>query len=275
MDPIANHYPFQSPYVFAGNSPIALIDILGLGPGDPKTHKVAKGDNLTQISKKYGVSVSDLAKMNKLSNPNKLKIGQVLKVNPEASFSEDIWKTGYTNPDKEDGVEREEDNISDVGTGFVTGLQHENSIIIGGDALKSVQEWKEVKKLAAEAVQEITADGKWSPGDFAIRSFNAGSLPSNIKKGLWEGLVSYLKGEDPWKNNSQNSPIHVIGSFALSVRVNANGTTATVCVYDRKSFKSLSDNRTDASSNRTRKEVMITPAMTNTYQRYLWNIDLK
>jgi LysM repeat protein len=229
-----------------------------------------------KISKKYGVSINDLAKMNKLSNPNKLKIGQVLKVNPEASFSENPWKRiGYTNSDKDDGIETEEDDISDVGSGFVTGLQHENTIIIGGDALKSVQQWKEVKKLAAEAVQEITADGKWSAGDVAIRSFKAGSLPSNIKNGLWEGLVAYVKGEDPWKDNSQNSPIHVIGSFTLSVRVNANGTTATVCVYDRKSLKSLSDNRADASSNRSRKQVMIIPSMTNTYQRYLWNMDLK
>ncbi len=48
-----------------------------------------------------------------------------------------------------------------------------------------------------------------------------------------------MKGENPWKNNSQNSPIHVLGSFSMSVRVNANGTTATVCVYDSRTFRSF------------------------------------
>lgn len=64
MDPIANYYVFQSPYVFAANNPVTLIDILGMGPGDPKYHTVKKGDNLTKIGEMYGVSVDDLLKMN-------------------------------------------------------------------------------------------------------------------------------------------------------------------------------------------------------------------
>lgn len=82
-----------------------------------------------------------------------------------------------------------------------------------------------------------------------------------------------MKGENPWKNNSQNSPIHVLGSFSMSVRVNANGTTATVCVYDSKTFRSFSDGNAGAERNRTRSNALITP-LTNTYQRYLWNIPL-
>lgn len=34
IDPIAKKYPELSPYCFAANSPIRLIDVLGLGPGD-------------------------------------------------------------------------------------------------------------------------------------------------------------------------------------------------------------------------------------------------
>jgi RHS repeat-associated protein len=41
VDPIAYIYPFQGSYVFAANNPITLVDILvGMGPGDPKTHTV-------------------------------------------------------------------------------------------------------------------------------------------------------------------------------------------------------------------------------------------
>jgi RHS repeat-associated protein len=34
IDPIAPKYPMLSPYCFAANSPIRLVDVLGLGPGD-------------------------------------------------------------------------------------------------------------------------------------------------------------------------------------------------------------------------------------------------
>lgn len=34
IDLLSSKYPFQSPYVFAANSPIQLVDVLGLGPGD-------------------------------------------------------------------------------------------------------------------------------------------------------------------------------------------------------------------------------------------------
>ncbi len=34
VDPLAPEYPMLSPYCFAGNSPIKLIDVFGLGPGD-------------------------------------------------------------------------------------------------------------------------------------------------------------------------------------------------------------------------------------------------
>lgn len=43
------------------------------------THKVRKGENLFRISKKYGVSVKDVKKLNKLSG-NFVKVGQKLKV---------------------------------------------------------------------------------------------------------------------------------------------------------------------------------------------------
>jgi RHS repeat-associated protein len=33
-DPFAPEYPMLSPYCFAANSPIRLVDVLGLGPGD-------------------------------------------------------------------------------------------------------------------------------------------------------------------------------------------------------------------------------------------------
>lgn len=46
----------------------------------PKTYTVVKGDNLTKISKKLGVSLPELIKVNNITNPSVIHVGQVLKI---------------------------------------------------------------------------------------------------------------------------------------------------------------------------------------------------
>lgn len=43
-------------------------------------HRVASGENLGSIARKYGVTVSQIIRWNNLKNPNKLKIGQRLEI---------------------------------------------------------------------------------------------------------------------------------------------------------------------------------------------------
>ena len=57
-----------------------LNDPDGRNPGDPQKHITAKGDNLSKIGKKYGVSVDNLAKWNNLKDKNKIGINQSLIV---------------------------------------------------------------------------------------------------------------------------------------------------------------------------------------------------
>jgi LysM repeat protein len=45
-----------------------------------KTHVVAKGETLTQISKQYGVSVEDIEQLNKIGDAKKLQAGQTIKI---------------------------------------------------------------------------------------------------------------------------------------------------------------------------------------------------
>ncbi|NQU16943.1 MAG: LysM peptidoglycan-binding domain-containing protein [Candidatus Saganbacteria bacterium] len=45
-----------------------------------KKHKVKKGQNPTSIAKKYGASVKELMKDNKIKNPRRLQIGTILTV---------------------------------------------------------------------------------------------------------------------------------------------------------------------------------------------------
>ena len=46
----------------------------------PKTHKVASGETLGSIARKYKTTVAALVKINKISNPNLIKVGQVIKL---------------------------------------------------------------------------------------------------------------------------------------------------------------------------------------------------
>ncbi|MCA9975625.1 MAG: LysM peptidoglycan-binding domain-containing protein [Anaerolineales bacterium] len=53
----------------------------------PDTHTVVTGENLYRIGLQYGVSWVTLAELNGLSNPNDIKIGQVLKLPGSATAS--------------------------------------------------------------------------------------------------------------------------------------------------------------------------------------------
>jgi LysM repeat protein len=48
-----------------------------------KTYKVVKGDTLTKIAKKFGITVAVLQAANPKVKPNALKIGQVLVIPPK------------------------------------------------------------------------------------------------------------------------------------------------------------------------------------------------
>jgi LysM repeat protein len=45
-----------------------------------RTHVVAKGETLTQISRQYGVSVEEIEQLNKIEDAKKLQAGQTIKI---------------------------------------------------------------------------------------------------------------------------------------------------------------------------------------------------
>jgi LysM repeat protein len=62
-------------------------------------HTVAKGETLTSIAKQYNVPLSDLQKLNKITNDRKLQIGQTLSVPaPAASKTPDAPTEKKDNP---------------------------------------------------------------------------------------------------------------------------------------------------------------------------------
>lgn len=64
----------------AVNSSPAKTAVKTTASKNATTHKVKSGESLYSISKKYGVSVDELTRLNKLNKNSKLSIGQTLKV---------------------------------------------------------------------------------------------------------------------------------------------------------------------------------------------------
>ncbi len=108
-----------------------------MGPDDPKEHEVKKGETLWGISKKYGVRVDDLVKMNGIADPNKIYVGNTLKVNPEVDFKDNPYAGGYNNTNNSEGENVKMGHIANVGFGWAVGAGSENMIISGGGALES------------------------------------------------------------------------------------------------------------------------------------------
>lgn len=49
----------------------------------PKVHIVVKGESLDKIAKLNGTTVAELQKLNKITDPKKLQVGQQLNLQPE------------------------------------------------------------------------------------------------------------------------------------------------------------------------------------------------
>ncbi|RYD32457.1 MAG: LysM peptidoglycan-binding domain-containing protein, partial [Verrucomicrobiaceae bacterium] len=48
--------------------------------GGSRTHVVQKGDTVYNVSRRYGLSASEVMRANNISDPGKLQLGQVLKI---------------------------------------------------------------------------------------------------------------------------------------------------------------------------------------------------
>jgi len=101
VDPLADKYPMLTPYNYASNSPVGELDVDGMqnpqqdtkpndtgaanhATGDYKsaegTYTVAEGDYLSSIAQRLGSSVSGIAVESKISDPDVISPGQVLKI---------------------------------------------------------------------------------------------------------------------------------------------------------------------------------------------------
>ena len=65
------------------------------GEAPASVHIVVKGDSLDKIAKQHNTTIAELIKLNKISDPKKLQIGQQINLPPQA--------TPAAQPEKKDG----------------------------------------------------------------------------------------------------------------------------------------------------------------------------
>ncbi len=119
-DPLEAEYPWQSTYVFAHNSPISLLDWMGMGDppaeeaksSNTKTHVVVEGDYVWKIAKsQLGPDASNkqianlqnlIIKTNNLNATGDVVIGQKLSI-PEIGSQNAPTSNGFVGPRLPDG----------------------------------------------------------------------------------------------------------------------------------------------------------------------------
>lgn len=73
--------------------------LLGLAQGAlGSTHTVAPGETLFAIARRYGTTVEELARLNGLRDPNRIRVGQVLLVRPSVEVALPKGKLVYSPP---------------------------------------------------------------------------------------------------------------------------------------------------------------------------------
>ena len=71
----------ETPTVNTVNPGETPVPVVSTTPDPAFTqHTVVKGDNLTNLSKKYGTTVETIQKLNKITDARKMQVGQVLSI---------------------------------------------------------------------------------------------------------------------------------------------------------------------------------------------------
>ena len=167
-----------------------------------QTYIVKKGDTLGGIAIKYNVSIDELVKLNKLKNENEIiKVGQALKLPPNAKLNPEVKSEGNTSKDKPeeqrnssvDNNKKNEDSSKETSNSSDTKGTVNDSIISNLRGYEGFGYKKDAMIKAAEALlsegyepafiagllSNIKHEG--SPGVFEKSNYGSFELLSNDK----------------------------------------------------------------------------------------------
>ena len=75
------------PATAAAAAPAAKVVSPGTSEAPAAVHIVVKGDSLDKIAKQHSTTIAELIKLNKITDPKKLQIGQQINLPPQAPAS--------------------------------------------------------------------------------------------------------------------------------------------------------------------------------------------
>ena len=99
-------------------------------PASTSTHVVQKGESLSAIARRYSVSVSAISRLNGISNPNNIRVGQKLKVPGAASSVPTTTTYTVRRGDELDNIARRF-GVSRSSIVSLNNLSDANRIIVG------------------------------------------------------------------------------------------------------------------------------------------------
>jgi len=151
-----------------------------------KTHTVKRGDNLGAISSKYGVSVADLKKWNKIKGSN-IMAGQRLKIQQTITIKEPVVKEAIAVKTKDSATAKNNTAVAAVEETEV-GQSDSEAPAVETKTAVAVKETRRVKEVNYEEVREYIVQ----KGDslFSIAKKHPGVTVENLKK--W----NEIKGEN-------------------------------------------------------------------------------
>jgi RHS repeat-associated protein len=276
IDPRTTEYPWQSPYVYHRNCPIASIDYLGAGdPGEKQgTYRIKKGDTFWDLARKSGgaYSVGDLKSWNPNVEPTKLRIGQIINIADPVQADMDnaisnrnsvipFVKGDYKIRDKDfplvNGLPGLAYNKPSLFWEFEHGGGPKNSILPSDHfaTIELRQFNNEVNRLRYLVYNKFS-------GDISKMSEYA----SSNDRFLYSNFSGYRGGFRPQYERA--GPSQFIGSFSGDVFLSWDNKSLLFVITDSKSVYSLLYHVT-GRLNRERDPNKRTP-YGNTYQKYIW-----
>ncbi|WP_217987586.1 phage tail tip lysozyme, partial [Terribacillus saccharophilus] len=192
----------------------------GSDSGGASTYTVKSGDNLSSIALRFGVTVAQLQAWNNISNPDAIKVGQVLNVKaPTDGGGSDNGASTYT--------VKSGDNLSSIALRF-------------GVTLAQLQAWNNISNPDAIKVGQVLyvkapTDGGGSDNGASIYTVKSGDNLSSIA--LRFGVtVAQLQ---TWNNISNPDAIKVGQVLNVKAPTDGGGSDSSPTTYTVKSGDNL------------------------------------
>lgn len=265
-------------YKYSDNNPIIKSDRNGKQAEESQFHTIKKGDVFWNLENHYNLLHGTLQKLNKEINPNKLRIGDSIKVSNiyDKTEIDSILKSLPKTPFKYGYSLRKNDLplfssfYNSLFSEFTTGDGPTNSVFLGGhQATKDIRDTNlEIKRLREIVYKKFNTLDKMKEyaTSTTLQKDNSKKVEQKPKGAIYTRFRSHGGLFLPWNESGFTSQF--IGTFSADVFLSQDSDHLIFVVNDSKSKTSLFfhipfiKNRERDPKNKT--------SFGNTYQKYIW-----